>query len=85
MPGSSIDSRTLPTTSEKRKIPWRKNRVALVVLRAKGYADQAYVIAEKLRLVDAAGRTIGYSPFEALRIESCCRRCPQGAEAELAR
>jgi hypothetical protein len=54
-PSGMLDLTGLPATSEKRKLPWRENRVALVLLRAKGPAEQAYVIAEKLRLVEACG------------------------------
>lgn len=46
---------SLPATSEKRKVPWRENRLALLLLRAEGPAEQAYVIGEKLRLVEACG------------------------------
>jgi hypothetical protein len=45
----------LTRTSEKPQIPWREPRVALVLLRAEGRAEQSHVITEKLRLVEACG------------------------------
>jgi hypothetical protein len=54
-PWRVLDLSALPPTSQKRKIPWRENRLAVLLLRASGPAEQGYVISEKLRLVEACG------------------------------
>lgn len=45
----------LPRTSEKTRVPWRENRVALLLIRADGSVEQSHRLAEKRRLVDACG------------------------------
>jgi hypothetical protein len=50
VPGPIINPRTLPTTSEKRKIPWRENRMSLLLVHANGRLEQSHLLAEKRRL-----------------------------------
>ena len=50
-----IDVSGLPKTSEKRKIPWRENRVAFLLVRADGSVEQSHLLAEKRRLVEECG------------------------------
>src|SRR5688500_18266211 len=50
-----LDLHSLIPVSGKPQIPWRKTRVAVVLLRAAGGAEQAHTIPEKLRLVEACG------------------------------
>ncbi len=55
MHGPVIDTRTLPTTSENRKIPWRENRISFLLVHADGQLEQSHLLAEKRRLADACG------------------------------
>jgi hypothetical protein len=50
-----IDTRALPRTSQKRRIPWRENRIALLLVHANGQVEQSHLLAEKRRLAEACG------------------------------
>jgi hypothetical protein len=45
----------LPRTSEKKRVPWRENRVALLLVRADGAVEQSHLLAENRELVDGCG------------------------------
>jgi ABC-type iron transport system FetAB ATPase subunit len=50
-----IDTSGLPKTREKRKVPWRENRVTLLLVREDGSLEQSHLLAEKRRLVAESG------------------------------
>ncbi len=47
-----IDPSGLPRTSEKRKIPWRDNRVAFLLVHEDGRLQQSHLLADKRRLIE---------------------------------
>jgi hypothetical protein len=50
-----LDTSELPTTSSKKKLPWRETRLGFLPLRGDGRLVQVHQLADKRELVDGCG------------------------------